>query len=349
MLLSISLYISYIGLNRGRFIFSIKILVTTLICALISNLINHDLDFTLLAISMASLSIPLLVYSANFSHARALSLVKMIRYLPIISVLIGFSMLAIGLKPWAIEFSGAWRLRGAVIAPHLAMLAFVAIYVGLLRNAICPKSKELILVGFNYLILFLTFTRGPLIVSTAVIAFYFFMNTQYSSTRKIITFVVAGTLFSLLFLFGQSNYALRSIDSTVDDTVNFSGRTVAWNFFWNNALERPLFGRGLGSVTKLTQDEATSNLSLFVVPHNEYLRFIVDLGFIGASVFFVLIALELFGIYKTQAIHVKKIVLPMLFGIAIYAFSDNLFSTLQFSVPITIFLIHLLHTSPRTK
>src|SRR3989338_9172140 len=99
--------------------------------------------------------------------------------------------------------------------------------------------------------------------------------------------------------------------------------------------------------TPLTsQDEATSNLSLFVVPHNEYLRFIVDLGFIGASVFFVLIALELFGIYKTHAIHVKKIVLPMLFGIAIYAFSDNLFSTLQFSVPITIFLIHLLHTSP---
>lgn len=298
------------------------------------------IDYKLLVISYLSLAMPFLLFSVNFSKANIICLAKIVVFLPLLCVGVGLLFVPFGIEPWVIEFSGAFRLRGAAIPPHLAMLCVVAVFVHvyfLFRNIRFKYDFSILLL--NFVVLYLTATRGALIASILALLplakIYLSNKNRY---REL--FFLAMILFSFLFAyFGYDNFMLRNAESSGEEPFNLSGRAIAWEYFMHIIEINPWFGTGLGSVTLMTQFEIESNLANFVVPHNEYIRFLVDLGGVGM----VLIFIPIFSFAIIKIIRIKDVskvcVFFALFATSIYAASDNLLSTIQFSLPFSVYTL----------
>src|SRR5690606_7745407 len=121
------------------------------------------------------------------------------------------------------------------------------------------------------------------------------------------------------------------------------GRAEAWAFFLDGVKDSKLFGRGLGSVLVANDGSIYSG---FVVPHNEYIRFYYDGGLFGACLLFMALILVFIRYGRKLAPQVRPYYLTFLLGLAIYTFTDNTLSTVQFIVPFCVYLCALINLSP---
>lgn len=68
--------------------------------------------------------------------------------------------------------------------------------------------------------------------------------------------------------------------------INTSGRGEAWPIIWQEAMKRPVLGAGVGTSGPFT--DLVCNLGGH--PHNDYLRVVFELGFVGLACFLCVIA-----------------------------------------------------------
>lgn len=340
LLFSILLLTFIYGFSTNRIaplcFFTLAVIVSTIG----ASIAGVWVDSKLIAVTYFSLGMPFLLYSINLDRRVVFSLSNVLIFLPLMSLGIGFLFIPFGIDPWVIEYSGAFRLRGAAIPPHLAMLCVVAIFIQCfyLFNEIRFKNDFFILF-LNFFILYLTATRGPLIAALLsmmpLIKKYLSKDNPYSE----VFFVVLLLIGALFIYFGYENFVLRNAESSVEEPFNLSGRAIAWDYFISIVQINPFFGTGLGSVTSMTQNELENNLANFVVPHNEYIRFSVDVGIVGA--FLIFIPNYIYSLNRVLKVQ-KQFALPVIFSLlatAIYAASDNLLSTVQFSLPFSVFCL----------
>lgn len=291
-------------------------------------------NLSLFATSFAGMSIGLFLYSANIPTRHTVDIYNSITILPFASLLIAallYPMTSTAI--WSQEYTGAIRLSGLLPPAHLAMLCVASLMIQ--SFAISHQKPNKPLLAATFLVLLGTGTRGAFVAG----AICMLPHIKLPRTRG--TFIASAVLMfaSIPFLYvGLSNLANRSITSTSTEELNMSGRSTAWAFFLDEVETSPLFGKGLGAVTNLTQGETYSNLSLFVVPHNEYIRFLVDLGIIGTIVIILGLFLWFFKISSKLNKIQKKTLRAMFFSLAVYSFIDNTFSTPQFTV---LFLLTL--------
>jgi hypothetical protein len=122
--------------------------------------------------------------------------------------------------------------------------------------------------------------------------------------------------------------------------LNTSGRLAAWRFFWGVAQENIWFGRGLGTGTIANQGEVNR---AFRVPHNEYLRILVDGGVIGLAVVlagYVLMARQMLRACPPEH---RSLLVAGLAVLAIDAVLNNPLTTQQFSIPFWLYLSLLVY------
>lgn len=131
------------------------------------------------------------------------------------------------------------------------------------------------------------------IVALIVIEFSEFRFLSLLSWRKLIPFLIIGALlmglvFSYPPMYGRLSDIFVSIKSlvienTVLDEGNLvvvtQGRSRVWPLLFDKALEKPIFGHGVGTASAYSF--YYSNNSRFEHPHNEYLRFFFDTGLLG--------------------------------------------------------------------
>jgi O-antigen ligase len=187
----------------------------------------------------------------------------------------------------------------------------------------------------NVGILTFTGTRGA--VGVGIMAVVCFVLTGVANVRRVTVLDVGYGLAVLLLSFyvlgwGLPNLLRRNI-GIGEAGLNTSGRVTGWDYFWNVAMTSPWFGRGLGAGSVASEGV----LSGFSVPHNEYLRFIVDGGGVG-----LLIMLAGYGAAFQQVLSRKGeasrgVLVVVMVCVAVYAFVDNTFSTAQFTVPLWLF------------
>jgi len=240
------------------------------------------------------------------------------------------------------DVAGVYRLSGANIAAHLAMLAFIGASVAL-YEAVRSGSRGLgvwnILALSNLFILVETGTRGPLIALVPMIAVFLASGVLQAFRRGLVQavslLVPVGAGAALLFMKFET-YLMRQSEK------GLSGREYAWVYFWEKTQETPLFGHGLGRV--LTANDG-SLYSGFLVPHNEYLRFMYDSGMIGALVLFAAIAWVLAAVAKRLAGWERWMFGAFIVGFCIFTFTDNTLSTIQITAPLCCFINGLYLTS----
>jgi len=278
--------------------------------------------------------------------------IRLLCLLPAISVGIGAAFHLTGLYPVSVtEYNGAFRLQGANIPPHLAFLAFVAFFASMVAVKRFPRHMlaYYALMGANFLIMLLTGTRGALVAALAmVLAFAFDLLKQFlkGKTAVIVPLVGFIAILALSVALQWDNIMKRSFGQT-DTEVNLSGRTEAWEFFLSGVKDSPWFGRGLGAV--LVSNDGTIDKS-FSVPHNEYIRFYYDGGIVGATLLFGALLLVFFEAYRKAPRDIRLCLAAFLVGFAVYSFSDNTISSIQFIVPFCVCLnaiANLTHTHSR--
>jgi len=296
-------------------------------------------------IAFTGLAAPFFILIVKFGKINSERLVKIILLLPIISVFIGSLLNLLGIHPFIIqEYSGAFRLQGSNIAPHLAMLAFLGITIGLVELKRKNKNKGyyFFIICVNFLILLSTGTRGPLVALSLIILVYIGDNIIGYLKGKVLLIIPLISFLSItiaIIISQWSNFITRTFnDFTPDSGVNISGREIAWRYFFESSKGFELFGRGLGSVLVANDGSLYAG---FTVPHNEFIRFYFDGGIIGLLLFIGSISYVLIKLYIILPKHIKLYYLSLVLGLFVYSLVDNTLSTPQFIIPFCFYIIAL--------
>ncbi|MFD2672710.1 O-antigen ligase family protein [Marinicrinis sediminis] len=287
------------------------------------------------------LAVPFFILIVRWNRETAHKHIQLICLLPLISVLAGGVLHLAGLHElYVIEFTGAFRLSGANISAHLAMLAFVGMIVAVIEMKRNPVKARwfLFFAGLNFAILLATGTRGPILASVAVILYtvwdlckqFLKGKAYYLIPIGLLTLVIATASF-----LQWENMKKRSFERSTAEGIDLSGRSEAWSYFIAKGEDTPWFGKGLGAV--LYANDGTI-FEGFVVPHNEYIRFYYDTGLFGAGLLFVSILVMLGWSLRHAPPVVRPYLVAFFLGFLIYSFSDNTMSTLQFTLPFCWYL-----------
>lgn len=321
-------------INNG-FILPSKALIIAYISLLFISFVNGG-EVVRSVFAFAGLIIPLLFYGIKLRNDQAQYLFYLLALAPLISVCIGIVFNLIGI--WGVfkhEYTGALRLRGATISAHLAFLAITASFASSILIFQGKKySKALLLI--NTVIILLTGTRMG--IGLAILNFLYVYRAGYfriSRFNAILYFIglliICVGLYEFLPVLLERTFG-SSHNLNSDYGINASGRFVAWEFYFSEAMQNMYLGSGLGSVVIPFEIGATH----FGVPHNEYLRFFYDGGVVG--LFAVLCGYFLF--FRKAYLESGKNVYSLLICsfVAIYSFTDNALTTLQMTIPLMLIL-----------
>ncbi len=99
------------------------------------------------------------------------------------------------------------------------------------------------------------------------------------------------------------------------DQFNFSGRRIIWASYLDKFRKSIWFGRGLGAGQEGVFDPN--------FPHNEYLRFVVEGGLVGAVILLLAICLWAWRMHGHLATNDRPFFSAFMIAIAIFATTDN--------------------------
>lgn len=294
------------------------------------------------------LSLPFVFLLINWKKEVAETHIRIICLLPVVSVVAGVLLQAANLHNLLdVEFTGAVRIQGANIPAHLAMLAFMGIAIPFIELKRNPQRARFFysMLALNFFILIATGTRGPILALVLLLLYYFYdIFRQYLKGR---TYFLIPLLCSFILIVAAvfmqlDNIKKRSFERTTETGIDLSGRAEAWEYFLTKAEVSPWTGRGLGAVTVANDGTLYKG---FVVPHNEYIRFYFDGGYIGAILLLLSLLTVFILIYRALAPPVKPYYVFFIAAFLIYSFSDNTLSTVQFIIPFCWYLNCLYRSS----
>ncbi len=314
-----------------RFVFYLKFLLLILFISIAQYLIYKDLLINRVISNLAFLSIGVFLFMVKFRTSEVNRIKLIISLAPILSVFLG---LLLGFNIFRLEYNGALRLQGLLVPAHLAMLSSISIVISLFLRKKSFKRISLVTIILNSIILILTQTRGALLFTLFLTMGYFFFTTDRNALKRIFIRYLSPLLILLVMIPALINVYQSRQFSNADTEINTSGRLFAWTYFLDIGYERKYVGYGLGSSTEVTVNKFGA-LSYFKVPHNEFIKFFVEMGVIGSVLFWGMIYRNLLRNINFDYSKYRSI---LILGLILYAMVDNLFSTLQFYIPLMVFL-----------
>jgi O-antigen ligase len=151
-----------------------------------------------------------------------------------------------------------------------------------------PLAKRLLYAFFLLvmsLALFLTLSRGGLIIYFATVLFLFVLSGVNSKLRFGSRILSGGILFlcSLYLLLGEAKVAwVRVLTLFSKNTFVVLGHGYSWIDILRIWKDFPLFGTGLGTFGNISaMYKSTPAQSLFIYAHNDYLQLLSEVGVAG--------------------------------------------------------------------
>jgi O-antigen ligase len=148
---------------------------------------------------------------------------------------------------------------------------------------------------------------------------------------------IAGVVVLVFFAtpLGAQRVASESSSSLAAADRGESNSTLDTRLFrWKTLLpewERsPVFGRGLGTTT--TAESTSANRLNFLLPHNEYIRYLVETGVVGIAILLAGLALLLRSLIRRRSIpgtldagtlNASALAIAVVFGCLVNSLADN--------------------------
>lgn len=274
------------------------------------------------------LAIYLLIYNIVQREKDALRVIKCVIYSSIIPIIYGFYQYIAG---EGIASPGFYRYRlnstfthPNMYAFYLVIIFFSIMYLYYLEKHINGKSemifKVCLSVGVLIQLMF-TYSRGSWIgtmVGLLVVALFI------NKSRKWI--LISSLVFIALF---STQIVSRILDLINPPTKNYMSswefRLEIWKALVKNAfIHKPFLGYGLGQ--SMFAAEKYSKFSN--IPHNDYLRVLIEIGLVGLISFLLFLAHNLWILYKKIRIGIyselNTILLGLFMALLVSSFADNL-------------------------
>lgn len=230
-------------------------------------------------------------------------------------------MVSVGLG-WELGFGGApfddWRVQGATNSGWLAFLAYAGFAICLheaMRGRWAFLFGPLALVDFTIAVL----SAGRMAVLACVVHALAYGILSPDINRRVGRFglavlgagAAAAAAAILLFL---PTMQARQIEPG-GFPIDLSGRDELWASYFDAFLTSPAFGLGLGA--------ASSPDNYFDLPHNEYLRILVEGGLVGFTLFAGAVLLWAVQLIRRVQGSDRAFVTALLLSCATYALTDN--------------------------
>ncbi|WP_283150421.1 O-antigen ligase family protein [Silvimonas soli] len=215
------------------------------------------------------------------------------------------------------DYVGVTRLQGNTIPAFLAAAAFA----GSVASAFLTTTVDrrfILLTAADLAITFLTATRMPSVAALVAVSAILFTGLRSGVWRVAILVYGASLLAGFVALFGQQLVTRMEDGGT-------SGRELIWNSLQASLERYPWTGVGFGHHGLLIP-ENVSRFTGTVAAHNEFLRFAVELGYIGASLF-LLVFLGLIARMAFDARNGNRLAFVVSVGMFFLdSYSDNTFT-----------------------
>jgi O-antigen ligase len=284
---------------------------------LCQSLLLADLDpaITLAALLGAALSFALpwcLVHVALEPGSRV-RYALLIALLPTLCVLAGAALQLLDLHPLYSGSQGrGLRLQGANNAAWLGFLAFTGFAVAS-HEAVRRRRLDFAgLAALNTGIALMSGGRMSLVACGILAATYVLMARGLRARCALLALIVLVGAGALLAFVPQM--PLHQLAEVPGGLLDPNGRDRIWRDYLDEFLASPLFGRGLG---------AAEHGSYYDLPHNAYLRLLVDGGLVGAALYALAVLLwawRMLGVVKPGE---RAFVWALLLALGAYAFTDN--------------------------
>jgi O-antigen ligase len=282
--------------------------------------------------------------SPNWGRA----IVRATTLIPLLSVVAGAALDMAGLRS-LFQDSGGMRLAGLGHPAFLAGFCLAAIYACLIELYREGRSRWMLLLGLNFLILVLTGARAPLAYGAAVtvLTLGFVRSNVFAMRLRLLPVLLAGCLLPLALVLAQNMPGLRLFQVLSGGPTNWSGRDLLWPPFQEAAVRSPWFGWGIGAGNAIIGPD--SKLAMLIqahAAHNEYLRMSVEGGQLGCGL--------LIGLFVLWVVHhtrrlcrTDKAIMRLAFiAFAAHAYTDNVLIATTACVFFT-FAIGVFASAPR--
>jgi O-antigen ligase len=230
--------------------------------------------------------------------------------LPVLCLSGGVLTQALGLYSAHMDY---FRIQGASNSGWFGFLAYIGFAVAMHEAVRGASARLAYLAALDLSLVIVSGGRMALLASVIHAAAYVLALDSARAVlgRFLRPFLIGGCLVVLVFAAYLPLLAQRSLE---DGIVDLSGRGEIWRGFLGDFLQSPVFGQGLG---------ATAQGSYFDLPHNEYLRLLVEVGTIGSLVLAGAILLWGRDVLRSAAAADRPFVLALFAALAVYATTDN--------------------------
>jgi O-antigen ligase len=218
------------------------------------------------------------------------------------------------------------RLHGATNAGFLAFLAFAGFAIAL-HEAIQRRHLGLAcLAAANVVIAVLTGGRmgiGACLVLALAYLGLAVLPARAPLGRPAAVALAVGSVLGLLLLSASLVHGVGA--ERLEGVLSMTGRDSIWAQYFGVFLAHPLFGRGLGA--------GSLGVNYFQLPHNEYLRVLVEGGVVGLVVYGGAVVLWGRRVLARVAPGERGFVAALFLALAVYALTDNILTMVPALVP----------------
>lgn len=290
--------------------------------------------------SLASLALGWLVFAIDWEWCRDHPLLKILVWVPIVSVLMGLVLQTMGLFP-LFKNTSPPRLEGATIVAWLGTFSVCAVIacLALYRREQWRWARWL---GFaNVVILGATLTRGAFIalgiVALPSLARFGRRQLSTKSTAGMAKLGMAGAVAivgAALFVPGlqerdEKAVAYDAAQGVVKHEVA-SGRFQSWAFTYEQAKVSLAFGRGIGAGPIV--GNIPGSPPGFTAQHNEYLRMLLEVGIIGGLILLMTITTTIVSQIRRSPLVVRADLAAAGVAFALYSITENTLSATPLAV-----------------
>ena len=237
--------------------------------------LHHDLTQSESLRSLAGSVAPFAFAFSRLSRNWARAVIRTTAWIPLVSVAGGGILDLAGLRPVFLD-SGGQRLAGLGHPAFLAGFCLTAIYACLIELYREGRTRTLLLLAVNFLILVLTGARAPLAYAVAVtgLTLVFVRSPAFPRRARILPMLLAACLLPLLVLLANDLSSVRLFNVLSNEAGNLSGRDLLWPPFEQAAAASPWVGWGVGAGnviipadSELAQPDADLGGAQRVSPH----------------------------------------------------------------------------------
>jgi O-antigen ligase len=206
------------------------------------------------------------------------------------------------------------RLHGASNAGWLAFLGFIGFAVALHEAIRRWRFDFAGLAALNVVITLLSGGRMGLVACGILSVAYVLLTPSLRTTPALLGLLAAGAVGTVLVVV-DLELPLHQLAENPSRLLDPNGRDRLWRGYLEDFHESPMFGHGLGAAERAG--------AYHDLPHNEYLRLLVDAGLFGAILYVAAVAVWGRGVLALIRSSERGFVLALFLALAVYALTDN--------------------------